>query len=402
VSGVWDLLDEINRFGARGPREVERIAWTRPEIEARAWLAERCRERGLEVSLDEAGNVWALPPGAEAAVIMGSHLDTVPHAGRFDGALGIAAALAALPEGEESGAGGAGLVCFTDEEGVRFGLGMTGSRAVAGLLDDDEVARAVDRDGAALAEVLRQEGYDPARVTAASARRRQMSAYLELHVEQGRRLERAGVALGVVGSIAGLAHVKVEVRGETNHAGTTAPEDRRDALVPVASLVLAAQRTMAAGEDLVATVGDVSVPGGAPNVIPGRAACVLDVRSPRAERLERALATIIAAGRDAAEANGCSLEASEVKRFAPVAMDGRAVEALTDAAATEGGEPVLLTSMAGHDAMNLARAEVPCGMLFVRSRGGVSHSPEEWSSREDCEAGARALRRAAAALARRV
>jgi hydantoinase/carbamoylase family amidase len=399
-SRVTELLDEINRFGALEDGGVERLAWSPPEIGARAWVADRARELGLEVSYDEAGNVWAMGGGGPA-VVMGSHLDTVPRAGRFDGALGIAAALDALGAAGEGDREGRGLVCFTDEEGVRFGLGMMGSRAVAGSLTPEEVARARDDDGAALTEVMSAAGFDPARVGAAAARRERVSAYLELHVEQGRRLERAGVALGVVASIAGLRQWRIEVRGETNHAGTTAPDDRRDALQPAAALILEAQRTMTAAGNLVATVGDVSVDGGAPNVIPGRVSCVLDVRSPSEEALTRAADEILGSCATAARRHRCELEVSEKKRFAPVAMDPRIVEALRDAAAAECGDPPLLDSMAGHDGMNLGRAGVPCGMLFVRSIGGISHSSRELSRAEDCAAGARALGAAAANLARR-
>ena len=397
------LLEDINGFGALPGGGVERVAWSAPEIEARAWLAERCGATGLEVSFDEAGNVWALPPSGRA-VVMGSHLDTVPNGGRFDGALGIAAALAALLHAPGRGDKGEplGLVCFTDEEGVRFGLGMTGSRALAGSLAPEELERARDRDGVALTEVLSEAGYDPARVGGAAARRERVSAYLELHIEQGRRLERADVALGVVAAIAGLSQWRVEVRGEANHAGTTAPGDRRDALVPVAALITEAQRAMTGAGDVVATVGDVTVAGAAPNVVPGRVECALDVRAGEASARDEAVARILGAGRAAARRNGCELEAVESKRFAPAAMDPRAIAALTEAARAESGEPLVLTSMAGHDAMNLARAGIPCGMLFVRSRAGISHSPEELSTPEDCRAGARALRAAAASLARRL
>jgi hydantoinase/carbamoylase family amidase len=397
---VNELLDEINRFGALEDGGVERLAWSPAEIAARAWVAERARDLGLEVSYDEAGNVWALG-GGESAVVMGSHLDTVPRGGRFDGALGIAAALDALGAAGEADRKGRGLVCFTDEEGVRFGLGMMGSRAIAGSLTAEELAGARDAHGAALTDVMSAAGFDPARVADAASRRERVSAYLELHVEQGRRLERAGVALGVVASIAGLRQWRIEVRGETNHAGTTAPGDRRDALQPAAALILEAHRTMTAAENVVATVGDVNVVGGAPNVIPGRVTCVLDVRSPSEEALARAADEILGACETAARRHRCELHVSEKKRFAPVAMDPRVVDALRDAAAAECGDPPLLDSMAGHDGMNLGRAGVPCGMLFVRSIGGISHSSRELSSAEDCAAGARALGVAAAALARR-
>ncbi|MGH2700132.1 MAG: M20/M25/M40 family metallo-hydrolase, partial [Actinomycetota bacterium] len=199
------LLDEVNQFGAMQSGGVERLAWTDAEIAARAWLADRCSAEGFEVSYDEAGNVWAMA-GRRPAVMLGSHLDTVPNGGRFDGALGTVAALETLLSARATKAPGwerLGLLCFTDEEGVRFGLGMTGSRALSGDLGKDEIRAATTADGIKLSDELQAAGFDAGRVGEAASRRRDVKAYLELHVEQGRRLERAGVPTGIVTGIVG-------------------------------------------------------------------------------------------------------------------------------------------------------------------------------------------------------
>lgn len=395
-------LNDVNRFGATPTGGAERLAWTDPEMSARRWLMHRCEELGLNVDQDEAGNVWA-SPSTSSAVFLGSHLDTVPNGGQLDGSLGIVSALEVVRAAVESEAPGAerlGLVCFTDEEGVRFGIGMTGSRAVAGNLDHEELEDAVASDGTRLTDVLVQAGIDPRDVGRAESRRERMSAYLELHIEQGRQLERMDIPVGIVTSIVGLSNMRIEIEGAPNHAGTTLPDDRQDALVPVAEIVLAAQRGMRTRPDVVATVGDACVIGGASNVIPGRARCSLDVRSTDRSVIDEVLAEVMTVADGAAADNGCTLNSEEVKRLEPVEMHGGAIDAIERAARREGISARRVPSMAGHDAMNLARSGIPCGMVFVRSARGVSHSPHEMSTEADCIAAARVLAGAALALAR--
>ena len=396
-----ETLDKINSFGALESGGVERVAWTEPEIAARRWLVEECRARGFEAAYDEAGNVWAFA-GERPAVVVGSHLDTVPSGGRFDGALGIAAALEVLTAARELARPGAerlALVCFTDEEGVRFGLGMTGSRAVAGDLTVDEIDGAHAGDGTRLGEVLGTEGYDPARVPDAVRRRDDMAAFLEVHVEQGRRLERAGTAVGIVTGIVALGHWRVEVIGESNHAGTNLPEDRRDALVPVATGALEARRAMRDSDGVVATVGEAAVEGGAINIVPGRARCSLDVRSLDEDALRSTAGRILDTIRSSAADNGCEVDVEQTKALRAAPMDETVRAALRAASGALDLDVPEMPSMAGHDAMTLSAAGVPCGMVFVRSRAGISHSPLEFSSDEDCIAGARLLGAASLRLA---
>jgi hydantoinase/carbamoylase family amidase len=394
------ILEGVNSFGGLDNGGAERLAWSDQEVAARRWLLETCLDRGFEAEMDEAGNVWAFI-GRRPAVVLGSHLDTVPNGGRFDGALGIAAALAGLIAARDAGADGLGLVCFTDEEGVRFGLGMTGSRALAGSLSTAEVNSCADRAGIRLADAMATAGARPEAVARVADRRDDVAAFMELHVEQGMRLERAQLPAGIVTAIAGISHWQIEVAGEANHAGTTLPEDRRDALLPVAAAALRADAVMRAAGGLVATVGEAAVVGGAQNVVPGKAAMSLDVRSEDDAAIDGAVGEVLTGLRARAEAHGCEVDARESKRLRPAPMHDEVIGALRAGARELGLDAPGMPSMAGHDAMNLARAGIPCGMVFVRSRGGISHSPREHSDPSDCATGASLLLAAALDLAGR-
>ncbi|MGH2819790.1 MAG: M20/M25/M40 family metallo-hydrolase, partial [Actinomycetota bacterium] len=216
----------------------------------------------------------------------------------------------------------------------------------------------------------------------------------------GRRLDRAAEPTGVVDGIVGLRSLHLEIDGEANHAGTTLPEDRRDALVPLAEAVVEAQRLMReSSSDVLLTVGEAGVVGGATNIVPGRVRATLDVRSMETAAMQSAIDRVVEVLRAAAEANGCSIRVQERKRLEPVRMDERVVSACLGAARARGLDPPTLASMAGHDAMTLAAAGTACGMIFVRSRAGISHSPEESSSRGDCVEGVHLLAGAALELA---
>ena len=400
---LWSALGEVNCIGATPAGGAERLAWSDQELQARRWFAERAGRAGLDVSWDPAGNVWGFG-GLEPGVVLGSHLDTVPDGGRFDGALGVVAALEVVGHARSEQLPGCerlAVVCFSDEEGVRFGLGMAGSRAVAGTLEPAEIEAARDSEGVLLTDLLEAHGFEPARVPEAGANLARMACYLELHVEQGIRLERLRAPLGVVTAIVGLSDYHIEVTGEANHAGTTALEDRRDALLPVAQVALAAREVMSSAPEVVATVGEAWVLNGAPNIVPGKAGCVLDVRAGGAAEIEAAAGAILEAGRAAAATAGCEFEARLTKCLPPAPMDEVVIGALVGAAAVLGLEAPKLDSRAGHDAMSLAPAGVPCGMLFVASQGGISHSPMERSSQRDCVLGAEVLGAAALSLAQR-
>jgi hydantoinase/carbamoylase family amidase len=387
-------LEQAARYGGEGTG-VTRFAWS-PELQAASeWLVDELRELGLEAGLDAAGNVvgrWEA--GAGTAVLVGSHLDTVPRGGRYDGALGVLAALEAIRSLRRTGVEPTRplwLASFMDEEGSRFRTGLLGSRAFVGE-DLSGLDERVGADGVSLREAMATLGFDFDRIGEAGAVDR-VGAYLELHIEQGPRLERAGVDVGVVTAIVGLVSYRARFTGEANHAGTTPMDARRDALAGAARVVLALRDEARARDGMTANVGIIAVEPGGFNVIPGVSEFTIDVRAPSPESFAEARRFVGETVERIASEEGLGFELEETHRLEPSPMDAGLVETLERAAELEGATSMRLVSGAGHDAMTLAR-HVPAAMLFVPSRGGVSHSPDEWTSEHHCELGGRVLARA--------
>ncbi|HEU4449192.1 MAG TPA: Zn-dependent hydrolase [Gaiellaceae bacterium] len=394
MSSLAADLEAAALIGADPRGGVSRFAWTPELARANAWLGERLAELGLEVELDPAGNVlgrWAAGEGR--AVLVGSHLDTVPNGGRYDGALGVLAALDVVRRLRAEGLEPRRplwVVSFNDEEGARFQTGMLGSRAFCGECDLEDWARR------GVPEAMAEAGQDFARLAGARGVDG-AGAYLELHIEQGPVLERSGVDLGVVTAVTGILGFRARFLGEANHAGTTPMELRRDALAGAARAVLALRDAARGSADTTANVGVIAAEPGGFNVVPGAAEFTIDVRSATAEgfgRLEPLVRETLAA---IAADEGLELELRETHRKAPVALDAGLVDVLEEAARAEGATTLRMPSGAGHDAMVLAH-HVPAAMLFVPSRGGMSHSPDEFTAPEQCELGARVLARAVRAL----
>jgi allantoate deiminase len=386
-------LDEAARIGA-DDGGVSRFAWT-PELgRANEWLVARLEALGLRTDIDPAGNVFGRwGAGEGGAVLTGSHLDTVPRGGRFDGALGVLAALEAVRILQREGIEPRRplwIVSFNDEEGARFRTGMLGSRAFVGEIEPE------DWRHRGVAEAMAEAGFDFERLPAARGVDR-IHRYVELHIEQGPVLERAGVDVGIVTGIVGLLGFKARFVGEANHAGTTPMALRRDALAGAARAVLALRDEARGRHDMTANVGMCTVAPGGFNVIPGLAEFSVDVRSPTPDGFSRVDAFVRDMLARIAEEEGLRLELEETHRLNPVRLDPAIQDVLERAAEREGAAHMRLPSGAGHDAMVLGR-HVPAGMLFVPSRGGVSHSPEEYTAPEHCELGARVLARALADL----
>jgi hydantoinase/carbamoylase family amidase len=393
VSSLEAELQEAARIGAEGGG-VSRFAWTPELAEANAWLVGRLESLGLKTRIDPAGNVFGCwNEGEGKAVLVGSHLDTVPQGGRYDGALGVLAAVEVVRALKNTGTTlrrPLWVVSFNDEEGCRFQTGMLGSRAFVGDLDlDDWRKRGV-------AEAMAVGGFDFHRLGEARGID-EVGAYLELHIEQGPVLEQAGVDLGIVTGIAGLLGFRVRLTGEANHAGTTPMASRRDALAGASRVVLALRDEARSRGDMTANVGILTVAPGGFNVIPGTAELTIDVRAGAADAFARAEVFVREALERIAEDERLKLEVAETHRKPPTPLDPELQELLAEAAAAEGGSIRRMPSGAGHDAMVLAK-HVPAAMLFVPSRAGVSHSPEEYTAPEHCELGARVLTRAVSSL----
>ncbi len=363
-------------------------------------FAQWAQEAGMSARIDAAGNVRARYEGARSdapALMIGSHIDTVRDAGRYDGNLGALAALAVV---EQLAAKGVRLdhaievVAFGDEEGVRFSTAMTGSRALAGQLSATAM-EARDRDGVTLGQALTTFGGDPER--AYTARARGVAAFVELHIEQGPVLEAKNLALGVVGAINGATRMLVTVRGLAGHAGCVPMELRRDAVAAAAEMILAVEARARAESDLVATVGRLEVEPGAVNVIPGLARFSLDVRAPRDEWRRRAVSDIHAAAVAVAERRNVETVMQPVHEAPAYVCDPRIVAGFDSALKGMGLPAFHLPSGAGHDTMVMGQL-APAGMLFVRCAGGISHNPAESITGEDCELALAALTRFAVAF----
>ena len=386
-------LEEIADLG-RDPSSggYRRLAWTDPDLSLREWFIGQSAALGLDVETDRNGNLWAWWGDSSAgdAVITGSHLDSVPDGGNFDGPLGVASALAAVEELQRRGVQPRrplAVACFTDEEGGRFGVACIGSRLAAGVLTPERALAFRDADGVTFAEALTRAGRDPQSLGADPERLSRIGAFVELHVEQGRGLIDLDHAVAVGTAIYPHGRWRVDITGQPNHAGTTRMADRHDPMVAFARLVMAAQAE-AATLDMPtraarATVGKVACTPNAVNAVPAHVTGWLDARAEDEETLDALLEAI---ARDIATP-GISVKVTEESRTPATHFDatlsGYVRGLLPDA-------PLLATG-AGHDAGVLAEAGVASAMLFVRNPTGISHSPEEHAEDADCETGAGAL-----------
>lgn len=385
---MWAALEPVGRSTSTGG--YHRFAWTREDHDLREWFAAECARRGLDLTEDRMGNQWAWwgDPDSAAArgtsgVVTGSHLDSVPDGGAFDGPLGVVSALAALDALRDTGfepTRPIGVVNFVDEEGARFGVACAGSRVITGALSAERARSLTDADGTTMAEALAKAGRDPALLGPDPEVLARVGAFVELHVEQGRGLVDLDhpVALGT--DIWPHGRWRLDFPGEANHAGTTRLEDRRDAMLGYAHAVLAA-RHAAETHGCVATIGKVAVQPGGVNAIPSAVTGWLDARGPDEASVRAAVSTV------AAEAQRAGATVTEESWTPTTAFDhhlGARIRARLD------GIPMLGTG-AGHDAGILANAGIPTAMLFVRNPTGVSHSPKEWAEADDCLAGVRAL-----------
>jgi allantoate deiminase len=341
----------------------------------------------MSVRVDPVGNIRGCYPGADAEaprLIVGSHLDTVPNAGAFDGPLGVLFGIGLV----ELLAGRRlkfpiEVVGLSEEEGVRFGVPFIGSRALIGDIDDDLLARR-DARGVSVAQAIQDFGLDPSRISEASISTGGLG-YLEMHIEQGPVLEALGFPLGAVESIVGQSRLEIRFEGQANHAGTTPMHARRDALAGASEWMMAVEREALAVVDLVATIGRIDAKPGAGNVIPGEATLSLDVRHPEDRVRHEAVDRFLGCARQIATRRSLSVS-SEIRLDQPsVAMDKGLTAALARAVEESGHLVHRMHSGAGHDATIMAR-RMPAAMLFLRSPGGISHHPDESVLVEDVAA----------------
>ncbi|TYP07319.1 N-carbamoyl-L-amino-acid hydrolase [Streptomyces coelicolor] len=390
---MWAELLPVGRSSASGG--YRRAAWTGADADCRTWFQEQAEARGLTYETDRNGNQWAWlgDPAAGNAVVTGSHLDSVPDGGAFDGPLGVVSAFAALDELRGRGARFTrplGIVNFGDEEGARFGLACVGSRLTSGALTVEQAHRLTDGDGITLPQAMEAAGYDPGTLGPDPERLARIGAFVELHVEQGRALDLSGDRIGIASAIWPHGRWRFDFRGEANHAGTTRLADRHDPMLPYAETVLAARReAQLAGA--VATFGKIGVEPNGVNAVPSLVRGWLDSRAADQASLDTVVTGIEKAAREYAAARGVDLDVVR-ESFTPVVEFDHALRDELGRILGTGTDlkvPVLGTG-AGHDA-GILSDRIPTAMLFVRNPTGVSHSPAEYAAEDDCVAGVNAL-----------
>ncbi|MFF0437149.1 allantoate amidohydrolase [Streptomyces sp. NPDC004327] len=390
---MWTSLRPIGRSDASGG--YRRYAWTGADADCRLWFRMQAEARRLDVETDRNGNQWAWLGDRTAgdAVVTGSHLDSVPDGGAFDGPLGVVSAFAALDELRARGVSfkrPLAIVNFGDEEGARFGLACVGSRLTSGQLTKEKAYELRDADGISLPQAMEAAGYDPSAIGPDPERLARIGAFVELHVEQGRALDLSGDPVGIASAIWPHGRWRYDFHGEANHAGTTRLVDRRDPMLPYAETVLSARKE-AELAGAVATFGKIAVEPNGVNAIPSLVRGWLDARAADQESLDTVVAGIEAAAREHAVRQGVDLAVVR-ESFTPVVEFGHALRDEMSrllGEATGDKVPVLGTG-AGHDA-GILSASIPTAMLFVRNPTGVSHSPAEFAAEDDCLAGVRAL-----------
>ncbi len=332
------------------------------------------------------------PDRGAGAIATGSHLDSVPDGGAYDGPLGVVTAFAAIDLLRERGcrlARPVVVAAFSEEEGARFGVACLGSRLLTGVTDPVKARALTDAGGSTLAGAMTSAGHDPAGIGPDETLLARIAAYVELHIEQGRALADLGAAVGLASGIWPHGRWRLTFTGRADHAGTTRLADRHDPMLPCAAAVLAA-REAAAGHGALATVGKLTAEPGGANAICSRVTAWLDARAPDDSRLRAMVDQVLAAARDAATAQGVDLDARQESVSPAVEFDGPLRDRLARALAARGISAPVLATGAGHDAGVLA-ARVPAAMLFVRNPSGVSHSPAEHATAADCLAGVEAL-----------
>ncbi|MFK3936079.1 Zn-dependent hydrolase [Alkalihalobacillus sp. NPDC078783] len=382
---IWNRLLSLAEIGATNDGGVTRYSYTDLEAQANERVRSFMEEAGLETGYDAVGNLYGVKKGrASETILIGSHVDSVPNGGNFDGPLGVLAGIEVLESLNEQGielSHTVRVMAFKDEEGSRFGLGMIGSRAVAGIITMDELEMK-DADGVSIKEAMKQQGYQPESITDAALDN--VRAYIELHIEQGKILEQAGVAAGVVSGIAGPCWLRLKCTGEAGHAGSTPMNQRRDALVGASLIVAEIEQIARSTPDLVATVGQIQVKPGGTNVIPGYSEWTLDLRHVHEDVRDHAEMKIRKAADQIASERGLTLEIEELQRISPAPCAEVIQETIKESLVEEGIEPVTLPSGAGHDGMQFT-GKWPMGMIFARSKAGISHNPKEWTSKEDVQ-----------------
>jgi len=389
---LWDDLMETAQIGATPKGGICRLTLTDLDRQVRDWFKARCEALGCAVTVDDMGNMFARRTGQRddiPPIAMGSHLDTQPTGGRFDGALGVLAALEALRTLHRAGYetfAPVELVNWTNEEGARFAPAMIASGVFAGVFARDWAAARQDRSGETFGGALEAIGYRGAEPCG----QHRLSAFFEVHIEQGPYLEAEGKEIGVVTGVQAMRWYEMTIAGQDTHAGTTPMPLRHDALLGAARIVETVNAAARRHRNAVGTVGLMEVKPGSPNVVPGEVFFTIDMRDPDPAVLDAMEREIDAAGKNTAEAFGLQVSLKNIWTQPPQPFDDACIAAVREAARISGYSTREMISGAGHDAAYVARV-APSAMIFVPCKDGISHNEAEYSSREQCAAGAQVL-----------
>lgn len=398
---LWASITETASIGGTPKGGICRLALSDEDRRVRDWLAAAAKDAGLDLAIDQMGTMYATRPGRDMsrpAIAFGSHLDTQPTGGKYDGILGVLAGLEVMRRLNDAGIEtDAPLVLtnWTNEEGARFAPGMVASAVYSGEIEQDWAMDRTDRDGIRFGDALREIGYGGAEPVG----ERRFGALVELHIEQGPILEQEGATIGVVTAAKGQVWADCRITGRESHAGSTPMPMRRDALTAFAELALALEDiARRESPDGVATIGVATVLPASRNTIPGSVTFTLEYRHPELAPMLRMGEAVDAAAARIASERGVDVVIDRIWRKDPIAFDGRIAGAVETAANDLGLPNRRITSGAGHDAVLVASA-VPAAMIFVPCKDGISHNEAESATKEDCAAGADVLLRTVLALA---
>ncbi|WP_423798643.1 M20 family metallo-hydrolase [Neobacillus sp. SAB-20_R2A] len=383
-------LAKLSEIGATPEGGVNRPGFSAEEKQAKELVKTWMQEAGLKVWEDGAGNVFGRLAGLDdalPAIASGSHVDSVPNGGNFDGPLGVLAALEVVEAWKETGHRPQRpfeVVIFSDEEGARFNGSLTGSMSLMGTLDIEKQLQLTDFNGDSFEEVLEKYGTSLDELKKASSHKKDIGLFVEVHIEQGKRLEKAGLPVGIVSGIAGPCWLEIIFSGKAGHAGNTPMDDRKDALVAAGEFVVAVETfPEKVSSTAVATVGKLSVHPNGVNVIPGEVSLFADIRDIYENTRDELVSLVIEKAKSIAETRGIEVSIKVNTSVKPVPIDESIRKKLEKAFQENLIEPMRLPSGAGHDSM-IVGEEIPVGMIFVRSKDGISHNPKEWSSLNDC------------------
>jgi allantoate deiminase len=393
-----DRLDQLSRIGLTDDGGSYRLGLSAEEKQAKMLVRDWMISAGLEVSEDGAGNIFGKLYGQKrngSTIMSGSHVDSVPNGGHFDGPLGVLAALEVVEAWKETNYKPTKtfeVAIFTDEEGARFNGGFTGSGAVTGQLDYSSQFKRIDVEGKTFENVLYEYGSSVDKFKEAKRDLTEVELFVEVHIEQGKRLEKANLPVGIVSGIAGPCWLEVNFSGEAGHAGNTPMDDRKDALVSASEFVYRIESLPSrVSSTAVATVGKLQVKPNGVNVIPGQVTLYVDIRDIHEETRDELVVMITNLAREIAKSREIEVNIEEMLRIQPVPINKELHEKLERTYEKNEIKPLYIPSGAGHDAMILG-SRVPAAMIFVRSKDGISHNPKEWSSLNDCVKGVHVLK----------